>query len=159
CRQITIVIAVGIGSASIASPMPAQNTSSQNRLLALRIQNAYQQQQIALQSAVQQTQLLVQQAVNQADALNRSEFARPLDFPTQQSTLQLAQAQTRALALITLNARSLPNQTVRIQLAGLEAALQSTVSLQAAAQIQNGLLTTDQIQALLIEQANLTNLL
>lgn len=158
-RWTVIMIAAGIGVAKISAPASAQNGSSQNRLLALRVQNAYQQQQIALQSAVQQTQLLVQQAVLQAATSARSEFSAPLSFQAQQSALQLAQAQTRALAQISMNGRALPNQTVQLQLAGLEAALQRTASLQAAAQIQNGPLTIGQIQSLFIEQANLMNLL
>jgi hypothetical protein len=128
-------------------------------LLALRVQNAYQQQQIALQSAVQQTGLLVQQAVHQAAMSEPSEFSQPLGFPAQQGALQVAQAQTRALAQISMSGRALPNQTIQLQLAGLEAALQRTASLQAAAQIQNKPLTVDQIQSLFIEQANLMNLL
>jgi hypothetical protein len=158
-RWAAVITAIGIGVAAIATPAIAQSTSSQNRLLALRIQNAHQQQQIALESAVQQTELLAQQAVHQAATPEPTGFSLPLGFQAQQSALQLAQAQTRALTQITMSARSLPNQTVNLQLAGLEAALQRTASLQAAAQIQNAPLTTDQIQSLFIEQANLMNLL
>jgi hypothetical protein len=159
CRWTAIVIVVGIGVAAISTSAPAQNGSSKNRLLALRIQNAYQQQQIALESAVQQTELLAQQAIHQTATSEPSIFSRPLAFQAQQSALQLAQAQTRALSQITMSVRSLPNQTVGLQLAGLEAALQRTASLEAAAQIQNGQLTIDQVQSLFIEQANLMNLL
>jgi hypothetical protein len=159
CRWTAIVIAVGIGVATTSAPALAQNGSSQNRLLALRIQNAYQQQQIALQSAVQQTGLLTQQAVHQAATSAPNGFSPPLGFPAQQSALQLAQAQTIALSQITMNARALPNQSIGLQLAGLETALQLSASLQAAVQIQNGTLTVEQVQSLFIEQANLMSLL
>jgi hypothetical protein len=154
-----IAMAVGIGVATSSVPARAQNGRSQNRLLALRIQNAYQQQQIALQSAVQQTELLTQQALHQAAMPEPSGFSRPLGFPAQQSALQFAQAQTRALSQITMSGRAIPNQSIGLQLAGLEAALQRTASLAAAAQIQNGPLTVEQIQSLFIEQANLMSLL
>src|SRR5262249_22252733 len=124
-----------------------------------RIQNAYQQQQIALQSAVQQTELLTQQALHQAAMSEPGGFSRPLGFPAQQSALQLAQAQTRALSQITMSGRALSNQSIGMQLAGLEAALQRSASLELAAQIQNGPLTFVQIQSLFIEQANLMSLL
>jgi hypothetical protein len=158
-RQTAIVIAVGIAVLAIGARAPGQSTSSQNRLRVLRIQNAYQQQQTALETAAQQTNLLIQRAVHQASTPESAFFLRPLDFQAQQSALQIAQAQTRALALLTLNGRSFPNQAILLQLAGLEAALQRSVSLEAAVQIQNAPLTPDQIQSLFAEQANLMNLL
>jgi hypothetical protein len=159
CRQAAVVIAVGIAVLAATARAPGQSTNSRNRLTVLRIQNAYQQQQTALQTAAQQTNLLIERAVHQSSTPESAFFLRPLDFQAQQSALQIAQAQTRALALLTMNGRSSANQAILLQLAGLKAVFQQSVSLEAAVQIQNAPLTPDQIQSLFSERAELMNLL
>jgi hypothetical protein len=154
----SLILAV-IASRLGAAHAHAQPPSSQQRLSALRLQNAYQQQQIALGSAVQETGVLLQQARRQEAIPRPSGFVSPLNFSQQQSALQTALQTTTAVAQAAMASKTQPSSAALMQVSAIQAAVQTTATLQTGSQIQNGQLTLDQIQSLFNEQISLSNLL
>jgi hypothetical protein len=150
---------LAITSLFFAAQGQAQPPSPQQRLAALRVQNAYQQQQTALELAVQQTVVLLQQARRQVAVPQPSGFLSPLNFSQQQAALQIALQQTTAATQAAMVSKSRPNSAALMQVSTIQAAIRTTAALQTASQIQNGQLTADQVQSLFNEQAVLSNLL
>jgi hypothetical protein len=159
-RSVVLLLAVvALASQIHTSIAHAQATTYRQRLSALQLQNAYQQQQMAVQLAVQQTNLLLQAALRASVAPEPSGFYRPLNFQQQQSALQRALQQTTMLQQTMMRLNNQPSQSELPQLNAIQSALQITSSLQSAAQIQNGPLTTTQIQTLFRVQSSLIGLL
>jgi hypothetical protein len=152
--SLPLIVATLLTLGDTANAQPPVN----QRLAALRVQNAFQQQQAALQLAVQQTNLLRQRAIRQDTSLQPSGFFTPLSFGSQQAALQLALQQsiaaTQAASALTMGRVQPASQTSAIQ-----SVLQTSAILQTMTQIQNGQLTADQVQSLFNEQAVLSNLL
>jgi hypothetical protein len=159
CPIVESLVLVAIASPLVAVQAHAQPMSNQQRLSVLRVQNAYQQQQIALALAVQQTNVLLQQARRQEAVQQPSGFLSPLNFSQQQSALQLALQQTTATTQAAMASKVRPNSATLLQVSAIQAAVQTTAALQTASRIQNGQLTVDQIQALSNELTSLTNVL
>ena len=158
-RIVESLVLVAIASPLVAAQARAQSASYQQRLSALRLQNAYQQQQTALESAVQQTSVLVQQARRQESAQQSSGFLSTLNFSQQQAALQMALQQTTAATQAAMASKIQPSSAALLQVSAIQTAVQTTAALQTASRIQNGKLTLDQIQSLFNEQSSLTNLL
>ncbi|HEY2827503.1 MAG TPA: hypothetical protein VGJ04_07890 [Pirellulales bacterium] len=160
-RSITVIIEVAmvLSGQFITETAQAQPSTFQQRLTALRLQNAYQQQQTTLQAAVQQTNMLVQSALRQDAAMEPAGFFSPLNFQQQQSALQMALQQTTATSEVAMLSKTRPSQSALLQISTLQAALQTTAAIETASQIQNDQLTPDQVQSLFNEQASLANLL
>lgn len=154
-----IAVFVALATSLTAGLAHVQPATFQQRLSALRQQNAYQQQQMAVQLAVQQTNVLVQQALRHGEVPQPSGFYRPLNFQQQASALQMALQQTMALQQATLQSNSRPTQGALLQINAVQTSLQLTSTLQTAAQIQNGQLTPAQVQTLFREQTSLMGLL
>jgi hypothetical protein len=139
----------------ISSTQAVAQTPARSRLAVIGLQNASQQQQAALQVAVQQTNILIQQATQQDVPPGSADFHSPLNFGPQLAALQFALQQSAATQLIV--ARSGPPHLSFSQATTIQSALQTSMSLQAALQIQSGPITNEQLQSLFREQTELTS--
>jgi hypothetical protein len=154
-----VAVAAALGLASAPRCAWAQTSPTQRRFAQQQLQNAFAQQQSAIQAGVQQTTLLLQQAIRQDISTEPSGFFSPLNFQQQESALQLALQRTVILQQTNLRFGQRLNQSGLLHVQALQGILQTTNSLKNAIEIQNGQLTTDQIQTLYHQQTSLSSLL
>jgi len=136
-----------------------QFMGSSQRLAALQLQNAFQQQQNAVQNAVQQTAALVQTARRQNAVLRQSFAPTSVDFVRQQIALQNALQQTNVLAQTTQQQNPALSRMALGQLNTLRSVLQRSLVLEIDLQRQNNVLTSLQMSQLSQELPNLSSLI
>jgi hypothetical protein len=156
--RLTILGISALSLSSFASSLIAQapTSTSAQRLLALRAQIAFQQQQTAVQYAAQRTAILVQLA-NQQNGLGTA--VSPVVFQQQQMALQAAIEQTRALLQTGQMQRNAGLSRMALgQLNVLQRVLQQSTALQATLSAQSGMLTPAQLLSLGQQSPALTRL-
>jgi hypothetical protein len=138
--------------AALPSMTQAQATRFSQRLLPLQQPDALQRQQRAVQNAVQQTAILVQVAPQQ-----NGMTLQTIHFQQQQVALRIAIQQTLALMQTGQQGNAALSRAALGQLNTLQLALQQSIILQNALQLQSNQLTPEQLLVLSQQQRTLSS--